>query len=468
MSRITRDSSICYNVLLFTTDGFPQMITRIELTNFMSHRHTVIEPARGLTVLIGPNNVGKSAIVAALQILCNNGNSTYVMRHGERECSVVVETDDGRVIQWRRKNSPSYTVDGQRFDRLGRNGVPEEVCKALRLGKVEAAVDSEFAIHFGTQKSPIFLLADPPSAAARFFASSSDAIRFLEVQKRHKDKLLQAQRKKGDLEAESRKLNSDLQLLEPVVDIDRRLEQAEQEHRELMDFADWLVNAERHLVLLEQQNAVVARSDAFVGGMASLSGPPRMMPLEPLSTLIEKLNAERRIAESASSHADALLALAAPPKLPATDPLAGLIGKLVATGAAETTARLEASAAESLVPPPCMSDAESLRGTIERIATAVNERAIVERRIAALSAIARPPLATTIAVELAIAIDKLEAAGRQVELCAAALTAATDDCVAAGSELRHQADGRRCTACGAPLDPDRVLAEAIAGGHRHD
>ena len=50
------------------------MITRIELTNFMSHAHTVIEPAPGLTVLVGPNNCGKSAVVAALQIICQNAN----------------------------------------------------------------------------------------------------------------------------------------------------------------------------------------------------------------------------------------------------------------------------------------------------------------------------------------------------------------------------------------------------------
>src|SRR5277367_6492702 len=99
------------------------MITRIELTNFMSHEHTVIEPAAGLTVLMGPNNCGKSAIVAALQILASNENSTYVMRHGAKEVSVKVETDDGHIIEWRRKNSPSYLIDGQKFDRLRGSGL---------------------------------------------------------------------------------------------------------------------------------------------------------------------------------------------------------------------------------------------------------------------------------------------------------------------------------------------------------
>ena len=81
------------------------MITRIEITNFML-TNTRIEPAAGLTVLAGPNNCGKSAVVAALQILCNNDPLTYVLRHGERECSVRVETDDGHVVEWRRKHSP--------------------------------------------------------------------------------------------------------------------------------------------------------------------------------------------------------------------------------------------------------------------------------------------------------------------------------------------------------------------------
>jgi recombinational DNA repair ATPase RecF len=71
------------------------MISRIELYNFMSHAHTVIEPAAGLTVLVGPNNCGKSAIVSALQILCENDKGDYMVRHGEDECRIVLVTDDG-------------------------------------------------------------------------------------------------------------------------------------------------------------------------------------------------------------------------------------------------------------------------------------------------------------------------------------------------------------------------------------
>src|SRR5689334_14794262 len=124
------------------------MITRIELTNFMSHEHTVIEPAAGLTVLVGPNNCGKSAVVAALEILCSNEEATYVLRHGERECAVVVHTDEGdgqgHIIEWRRKNSPRYIIDGQTFDRLGKGGRPDELRPALRIGPVADESGADF------------------------------------------------------------------------------------------------------------------------------------------------------------------------------------------------------------------------------------------------------------------------------------------------------------------------------------
>ena len=85
------------------------MIRRIVLKNFMSHQHTVIEPVaasrrahpsaetdasdtNGLTVLVGENNSGKSAIVTALQTVAQNASGDFMVRHGEKECEVTIET----------------------------------------------------------------------------------------------------------------------------------------------------------------------------------------------------------------------------------------------------------------------------------------------------------------------------------------------------------------------------------------
>ncbi len=47
------------------------MITKIELTNFKSHAHTVIEPGR-VTALVGPNGAGKSNLIQSIKLLMDN------------------------------------------------------------------------------------------------------------------------------------------------------------------------------------------------------------------------------------------------------------------------------------------------------------------------------------------------------------------------------------------------------------
>src|SRR5262245_20965579 len=216
------------------------MIKRIELTNFMSHKHTVIEPAPGLTVLVGPNNCGKSAVVAALQILCKNPEAKFAVRHGARECSVQVETDEGHKIVWRRKTAASYRLNEQQFDRLGRGGIPDLLHQLLRLPTVGDEKDDDFDIHFGAQKSPIFLLNSSSATAARFFASSSDASRLVEMQRRHKEKLADKQKQKNRLEAESKQLIDELERLEPTVELDRRLKDVADEYGKLERSAELL------------------------------------------------------------------------------------------------------------------------------------------------------------------------------------------------------------------------------------
>src|SRR5690606_7200423 len=108
------------------------MIRRITLDNYMSHVHTVIEPASGLTVLVGPNNCCKSAVVSALQTVCENLSGGYMVRHDEREARVAVETDDGHEIIWRRKgNAVSYIIDGREIHRLKRD-VPDSLHEILK------------------------------------------------------------------------------------------------------------------------------------------------------------------------------------------------------------------------------------------------------------------------------------------------------------------------------------------------
>src|SRR5688572_8481487 len=115
------------------------LIARIVLENYMSHGRSVIEPAAGLTVLVGPNNCGKSAVVHALETLCYNRPADFAVRHGEREASITVETDDGHILTWRRKSGTvSYVIDGREIHRL-RGGIPDDLHLHLRMPQITAA-----------------------------------------------------------------------------------------------------------------------------------------------------------------------------------------------------------------------------------------------------------------------------------------------------------------------------------------
>ena len=145
------------------------MIRKITLENYMSHALTEIEPAAGLTVLIGPNNCGKSAVVSALETLARNTSGDFMVRHGAREARVTVETDDGHTFTWRRKTSgsPSYVIDGREVHRLNRD-VPEDLHQLLKLPEVKFGEKDVFDIHFAEQKSPIFLLNESEAARPCF------------------------------------------------------------------------------------------------------------------------------------------------------------------------------------------------------------------------------------------------------------------------------------------------------------
>jgi exonuclease SbcC len=483
------------------------MITRIELTNFMSHKHTVIEPAAGLTVLVGPNNIGKSAIVAALQILCYNENSTYVLRHGERECSVKVITDDGHTVEWRRKNSPSYVIDGQTFDRLRGSGLPDELHQVLRLSKVDTSGDADIDIHFGSQKSPIFLLGNSAANAARFFASSSDAIRLVQIQKRHKEKLAEAQREKNHLEAESRRLNAELESLEPMVEVDRRLGTAEQAHADLIQNQAWLGQAQEHEAALREQAAVLTRRAAILKAISPLSPPPDLIPIEPIEDLVTTLSVvERKLAES-NLQAQALHAIVPPPELVPTDALAELITKTESADSGRSAACARVDAVSQLPEPPPIVDTDPLQKLVGHLETSVIGLAAVADRSAALKSVACPPnleneaplrdvvdqlcrgdhhlkrwrqmlasltntMSTPVAADtsgMVACVAALEQAATKFRACSETLAAAEVDLESAGADLRARSADSLCPVCGNTLDAERVIARAIAGqrGHEH-
>ena len=223
---------------------------------------------------------------------------------------------------------PSYVVDGKPFDRLRGSGLPDEVHQALRLPKVDAENDTDFDVHFGTQKSPIFLLANSPANAARFFASSSDAIRFVAIQKRHKDKYSDTLRKRTELESESKQVNAELAQLEPVVELDRLLKMVEQSFRELDESKVGLKRPRSTKIELAEQAAVTASVASYAVVLnARYAAPPELNATTPLAELILTIETAADNHRRAILRAEALMLLSAPPVMGEVAMLKTILGK---------------------------------------------------------------------------------------------------------------------------------------------
>lgn len=168
----------------------------------MAHERTEMELGLGVTALTGPNNTGKSAIVEALRCVATNPVPKHYIRHGAKEARVTIELDDGTQVVWvRKKRSSGYELwrpgaeEPEEYWKFGRKP-PQDILDALKLDLVELETGNEIDVHVGNQREPVFLLNQPPSNAAAFFAASTESAHLLAMQNLLKRQTQDAKRKK--------------------------------------------------------------------------------------------------------------------------------------------------------------------------------------------------------------------------------------------------------------------------------
>lgn len=400
------------------------MIRKIVLENFMSHKRTVIEPAAGLTVLTGPNNCGKSAVVVALQALCfNDGHKSFV-RHGERESRVVVETDEGHRIEWIRKGDVvRYKVNGREVDRL-RGRVPEDLDELLRLPKVVDDKGDKFDIHFAEQKRPIFLLDASGSKAATFFASSSDAGRLIQMQRRHKEKVRDGRRDEVDLARRVDAGKKSLERFEAVPKLETSMTKAEALYETIQREGQAVTSLVAKAIALEDLGGQVEELGALSITLNQAVAPPRQDDTGSLSATISRIESRLRAAS-------------------------------VAAGAC--------AGMKELSPPPGLARSEALSDSIQQLHRKSNFKALIEARLDVAAKIASPPeLASETSIraichQLAGAQDAMRMAGETASRTAVELEAAAN-------QVRAFVQANpTCPTCGGKLQADRLLV----GGHVH-
>lgn len=109
------------------------MIERIEIRNFRANRCLDIDFSSGVTTIVGPSDVGKSAAMGAIRWVAENDwDGVSDISWGETECDVRLYVD-GHCIRRRRTPSENlYYLDDQEFKAFGLD-VPDPIKRLLNL-----------------------------------------------------------------------------------------------------------------------------------------------------------------------------------------------------------------------------------------------------------------------------------------------------------------------------------------------
>ncbi len=156
-------------------------IRSIRLVDYRSHADSFIALSPTVSVLSGPNNLGKSAVIDALRAVAYGEAGDEVIRHGQARAMVEIDLGDKRLVWTRnRKGNPkeSYALYAPgsetplRAEDRSRGAVPAWVGAPDCLG-VQLVDDLD--VQIGHQKRPTFLLDEPAQKQAAILSVGQEA-----------------------------------------------------------------------------------------------------------------------------------------------------------------------------------------------------------------------------------------------------------------------------------------------------
>jgi exonuclease SbcC len=134
-----------------------EFIDSLHLKNFQSHRRSYLELSRGINVITGESDQGKSSIIRALYwLFFNKPSGNAFITWGKSSCSIEITSNKNSIKRIRSKNTNSYKINNQTFDAV-RTSVPKEIDEIIKI----------LPVNIQLQDDPYFLLSDQPGDIAK-------------------------------------------------------------------------------------------------------------------------------------------------------------------------------------------------------------------------------------------------------------------------------------------------------------
>lgn len=148
---------------------------KVQIKNFQSAADVELE-IKGFTALVGKSNIGKSAVIRAIQGALTNREGDDFVTTGEKNTEVTLDCPALSLV-WRKGGGYNdYEINGEKLENVGR-GAPPQIAEA-GFGELEVGRDS-INVQIADQFHPLFLLNDTGSLVAE---AISDVGRLKDVQ----------------------------------------------------------------------------------------------------------------------------------------------------------------------------------------------------------------------------------------------------------------------------------------------
>ena len=229
----------------------PYYVTKMVLTNFQSHSHSVFDFSNGLNIFVGESGNGKSAVLRAFDFVYNNSkkNPRDYIQVGKDYTEVEIHLSNGfiisRIVEKKKSGQNGYKIFNPHTmltEEANTRAKDEIIPEILGNSKItydikktgESIAKSELDVNFIKQGTSWFFIGDnlKGSERAKLIGSifgthySDGVLRELEKEVNSNSKLMKVRRK--DIE----EINEKLESFDFIEELEEKLKQSEEKLRE--------------------------------------------------------------------------------------------------------------------------------------------------------------------------------------------------------------------------------------------